>query len=86
MTIDGRLEALAQAVELMAGMQAETERHTQALTQSVELIAAAQTKNDERMGQLMETMTRLGNIVIAHEQRIEDLESRGQQKIRASVA
>jgi hypothetical protein len=56
-TIDERLERL-------------TERH-EALTQTVELIAAAQMKNDERMGQLTETMTRLGNIIIAHEKRIE---------------
>ena len=57
-----------------------TERH-EALTQTVELIAAAQMKNDERMGlltgrtaQLMDTMNRLANIVIAHEQRLEHLE------------
>jgi hypothetical protein len=31
-------------------------------------------KNDERMGQLTETMTRLGNIIIAHEEPIEHLE------------
>ena len=60
MTIDERLERL-------------TERH-EALTQTVELIAAAQIKNDERMGQLIETMTRLGNIVIAHEERLDHLE------------
>ena len=60
MTIDERLERL-------------TERH-EALTETVELIAAAQVKNDERMGQLMDTMNRLGNIIIAHEQRIEHLE------------
>jgi hypothetical protein len=59
-TIDERLERL-------------TERH-EALTQTVELIAAAQMKNDERMGQLTETMTRLGNIIIAREERIEHLE------------
>jgi hypothetical protein len=54
-----------------------TERH-EALTQTVELIAVAQMKNDERMGQLTDTMNRLANIVIAHEQRIEDLEDHGQ--------
>jgi hypothetical protein len=64
MTIDERLERL-------------TERH-EALTETVELIAAAQVKNDERMGQLMDTMNRLGNIIIAHEQRIENLEDRAQ--------
>jgi archaellum component FlaC len=62
MTIDERLDRL-------------TERY-EALTQTVELIAAQQLKNDERMGQLMDTMNRLGNIVIAHEPRIEDLEDR----------
>lgn len=67
MTIDERLERL-------------TGRH-EALTQTVELIAAMQMKNDERMGvlterttQFMETMNRLGNIIIAHEERIERLE------------
>jgi hypothetical protein len=64
MTIDERLDRL-------------TERH-EALTQTVELIAAAQIKNDERMAELTETMTRLANIIIAHEQRIEDLEDRHQ--------
>jgi hypothetical protein len=64
MTIDERLDRL-------------TERH-EALTQTVELIAAAQIKNDERMGQVMDTMNRLANIIIAHEQRIEHLEDRQQ--------
>jgi hypothetical protein len=62
MTIDERLDRL-------------TERH-EALTQTVELIVAAQIKNDERMGQVMDTMNRLANIIIAHEQRIEHLEDR----------
>jgi hypothetical protein len=57
MTIDERLDLL-------------TERH-EALTQTVELIAAAQLKADERMAQLMDTMNRLANIVIAPEERIE---------------
>jgi hypothetical protein len=64
MTIDERLERL-------------TERH-EALTQTVELIAAAQIKNDERMAELRDTMNRLANIIIAHEQRIESLEDRQQ--------
>ena len=64
MNIDERLDRL-------------TERH-EALTQTVELIAAAQIKNDERMAELTETMTRLANIIIAHEQRIENLEDNRQ--------
>jgi hypothetical protein len=55
MTVDERIERL-------------TERH-EALTQTVELIAAAQLRSDERLAQLMDTMNRLGNIVIAHEER-----------------
>jgi hypothetical protein len=62
MTVDERIERL-------------TERH-EALTQTVELIAAAQLRSDERLAQLMDTMNRLGNIVIAHEERIERLEDR----------
>ena len=64
MNIDERLDRL-------------TERH-EALTQTVELIAAGQIKNDERMAQLTDTMNRLANIIIAHEQRIDDLEDRQQ--------
>jgi len=60
MTIDERLDRL-------------TERH-EALTQTVELIAAAQLKADERMVQLMDTMNRLANIVIGHEERLDRLE------------
>jgi archaellum component FlaC len=62
MTVDERIERL-------------TERH-EALTQTVELIAAAQLRSDERLAQLMDTMNRLGNIIIAHEERIERLEDR----------
>ncbi len=64
MTIDERLDRL-------------TQRH-EALAQTMELIAAAQIKNDERMAELTETMTRLANIIIAHEQRIDNLEDRQQ--------
>jgi hypothetical protein len=62
MTVDERIERL-------------TERH-EALTRTVELIAAAQLRSDERLAQFMDTMNRLGNIVIAHEERIERLEDR----------
>jgi hypothetical protein len=48
----------------------------EALTHSVELLASFHKDNEQRLGQLMEAMTRLGNIVIAHEQRIEDLEGK----------
>lgn len=57
-----RHEALAQTVEIMAGMQRAND----------ELFA----KNEVRLGQLMDTMNRLGNIVVAHEQRLDNLENR----------
>ena len=66
-TIDERIEAIAQSLELTASMLRDLEIQ-------VAKIAVAQEKNDHRMGQLMETMNRLGNIVIAHEERIEHLE------------
>ena len=52
MTVDERLERL-------------TERH-EALTQSVELLLKAQTVTEDRVAQLMDVYTRLGNIVISH--------------------
>jgi methyl-accepting chemotaxis protein len=60
MTIDERLEALTQTVELIAHAQIKTDERMAQLT--------------ERMGQLVETMNRLANVVIAHEERIERLE------------
>jgi uncharacterized protein YigA (DUF484 family) len=60
MDIDGRLDRL-------------TERH-EALAHSLELFIASSRENDKllsnRMAQLMETMNRLGNIVISHEERL----------------
>jgi prefoldin subunit 5 len=61
MTIDERIEALTQSVELLAGFHRDAEQRMEKLAES--------------MGQLTDTMTRLGNIVIAHENRIENLES-----------
>ena len=71
MTIDERLEKL-------------TERH-EALAQTVEIIVGMQRVNEEmfhavtadltgRMATLTDTMNRLANIVISHEERIDDLE------------
>jgi non-ribosomal peptide synthetase component F len=67
MTIDERLEALTQSVELLATLHRDLERETAARFAET---AAATAKTEERMGQLMETMNRLGNIIISHEQRI----------------
>ena len=46
----------------------------EALTHSVELLGGLHKDNEQRMAQLMDTMNRLANIVIVHEQRISDLE------------
>jgi ferritin-like metal-binding protein YciE len=77
MDIDQRLERL-------------TERH-EALTQSVELFVASTRENLDRlervaeendkrlagrMADLMDTMNRIGNIIISHEDRLDDVEHR----------
>jgi dephospho-CoA kinase len=69
-----RHEALTQTVELIAAAQMKNDERMAQL-------AAAQMKNDEHMGQLtertaqlMDTMNRLANIVIAHEEPLERLE------------
>jgi prefoldin subunit 5 len=70
MTIDERLEKL-------------TERH-EALTMNVELHDARMAKLEEYMGEMMQAITRLGNIAAVngkqvedHERRIKDLEREG---------
>jgi len=50
MTIDERLEALTQSVELMAHMPQENEKR----------YAERFNRNEERLAQLMDTMNRLG--------------------------
>ena len=76
MSIDERLdrlterhEALTQTVELVAGMQRENEER---FARNEERFA----RTEARLAQLMDTMNRLANIIIAHEQRLEDLENR----------
>ena len=62
MSIDERLEALTQTVELLTSMHMETERLHQ--------------DNERRIGQLMDTMNRLGHIVEVHDASIDDHEQR----------
>ncbi len=62
MTIDERLEALAQSVELLAGFQRDNE--------------ARMAKLEGYMVTLTETMDRLANVVIRHEERLDDLDNR----------
>ena len=46
----------------------------EALTQSVELLASFHKDNEQRMARMMDAITRLANIAVNHEERIEDLE------------
>jgi hypothetical protein len=62
--IDERVSAITQSLELLSAMHQENERDFQQRF----------ARNEERLGQLMDTMNRLGNIIIAHEQRLENLE------------
>jgi len=62
MTIDERLEALTQSLELWSRM------HMDASKEYEERFRA----NEERLAQLMDTMNRLGRILEIHDQRIDD--------------
>ena len=73
MTIDERLEklterteAIAQSVELLTSFHLDSERRYE------ERFA----KTEERMVKLIDSMNRLANIVIRHEERLDDMEDR----------
>ena len=68
MTIDERIEALTQSLELLSSLHRDLE------------VASAKgfAELRENMGKLTKTMEQLGAIVIAHEERSERLED-GQQ-------
>jgi hypothetical protein len=76
LTIDERIEALASAHQRI------TERH-EALAESVQLLSLAQRQNEERFSQVtrnfeitLDSIKRLENIALAHEQRLDDLDAR----------
>lgn len=54
MNIDERLEALTHSVELLAGMQIETEKH-------IEVLAGMQTETEKRITRLAGTVERLAD-------------------------
>jgi hypothetical protein len=60
MNIDERLEALTQTVELIAAMQRDNDVRFAQVTRNFETV--------------LDSIKRLENIAVAHEQRIEDLE------------
>jgi ABC-type transporter Mla subunit MlaD len=81
MTIDERLErlterheALTQTVELIAAIQMKNDERMGHLAETVGHLSESTDHLTERMAQLTETMNRLGNIVISHEERLDDLE------------
>jgi len=71
MTIDQRLEALTHSVELLAEMHRDNEKQE---AQRSRLYEERFVRNEERLGQLMDTMNRLGRIIEIHEQRLDGLE------------
>jgi hypothetical protein len=76
MTIDERLEALTQTVELMAHMHVETDKR---LSAAIASVSEAHAKTEKTVDRMAETIRRMGRyaMVIArdHEGRLAALES-----------
>jgi hypothetical protein len=72
MDIEQRLEALTHSVELLAGMQVETEKH---LTR----IAEMQIETERRMQEFSNGMMQVARILANHENRIDRLEGKNPQ-------
>jgi methyl-accepting chemotaxis protein len=69
-----RNEALAQSLELTGAMQQANEREIERVAATVDKLAQKIEVLSDRTAQAMEAITRLSNIVEAHESRISDLE------------
>ena len=63
-TIDERLDSLAQTMEILAGMQRENEKRFDQVTHNFEIV--------------LDSIKRLENVAVAHEQRLDDIEGRPQ--------
>jgi hypothetical protein len=81
-TIDERIEALTHSLELLAQMHRDAEQHNEINWTEIKRTAA---ENERRFSQIAtnfeivhDSIKRLENIAVAHEQRIDDMES-GQQ-------
>jgi response regulator RpfG family c-di-GMP phosphodiesterase len=75
MSIDERIEALTQSMELLASLHRDLEESTAKTLAAM----AAETRErhaetEEHMAQLAETMNRLGAVVLAHERRLNEIE------------
>jgi DNA-binding TFAR19-related protein (PDSD5 family) len=68
MTIDERIEKLV-------GRQEEFESNQQKLQQSIIEVKASQAKTEEILVSILDGLTRLERIALAHEVRLQDVES-----------
>jgi ABC-type transporter Mla subunit MlaD len=68
-TIDERLEALTQSVELMAPLHRDNEQRVAQLVDSMN-------RNEQRVGQVMDTMNRMGRIIEIHDADLDNLNHR----------
>ena len=69
MTIDERLEALTHSLDLWSHMHMDASKEYDERFRSLEKLLRA---NEERVGQLMDTMNRLGRILEIHDRPIDD--------------
>ena len=76
MTIDERLEALTQSLELWSHMRMDASKEYDERFRSLEKLFRANEErfraNEERVPQLMDTMNRLGRILEIHDQQLDD--------------
>ena len=73
MNIDERLEGLTHSIELLAGMQIETEKR---MTQLVE----QSTRLQEAIATMAEGVAQITRIVLDHDQRLDNLEGNQTQQ------
>jgi hypothetical protein len=76
MNIEERLEALTHSVELLGGMQIETEKRMARLAETMEVLAAGQERIHLQMATLVDGMELLTHIALDHTRRIEKIEGK----------
>ena len=78
MTIDERLEAIAQNLDQLTRIHIDSDREYRERFQQIEELFRRNEerfdRNEGRLAQFMDTMNRLGRILEIHEQRLDDLE------------
>jgi len=73
MTIDERIEALTQSLELLASLHRDLEEST---AKGFAEMRAKSAETDEKMAQLAETMKHLSTVVLAHQERPDRIEGK----------